>query len=111
MLLHPTTVNKLKAYALEAAPKEAVGLLDGVGKIFFLDNKADDPTNSFMVERTQILMTMQQTHFQISDEVVLWHTHPGGLVGPSTTDMQQKTPFKHHLVVSVIDDDIKLTWY
>lgn len=111
MLLHPTTINLLKSHAKLAAPNEAAGLIDGVGKIFHLTNKSESPHNSFVVDRAEIAAMVSKGNFVYSDEVTLWHTHPSGLIGPSKIDMQQKTPFKRHLVVTLLGDEIKLTWY
>ena len=111
MLIHPHTQSKLKWYAKEAAPNEAVGLLDGMGKIFLLDNVSANPHNSFVVTKEQILATVQRPNFVGVEDATLWHSHPGGLVGPSIEDIRKKTMFKTHLVVSLHEDGVLLTVY
>ena len=111
MLIHPNTQRKLKEHAKEAAPNEAVGLLDGIGKVFLLDNISANPHNSFVVTKEQILATVQQPGFVGVEDAVLWHSHPGGLVGPSVEDIRNKTMFKTHLVVSLLEDGVLLTVY
>ena len=105
------THEALKAAALGNTPNEAVGLIDAEGNIWELNNTHHDPTSAFQVNRDDIRFIVEDSGFTGLSEATLWHTHPSGGVGPSRIDLQNKTPFKYHLVVSVVDGDIVLTWY
>ena len=96
--------------AFEATPYEAVGLILPDRRVVSLPNRAD-ADSTFRVSKADIIAALEGVERQYLDEVVLWHSHPSGGIGPSTTDLQQKTQFTYHLVVSIVDGDIVPTWY
>ena len=113
----PIIEGRIKLSLLEvvrrAAPHEAVGIIH-LDEVYELRNDHDFPSNNFAVDRNQLRRLVEQLDICLSDvneEVILWHSHPSGGVGPSTADMRNKTPLKHHLVVSLVDDDLVSTWY
>jgi len=96
---------------VEAAyPFEAVGLMQEGGPIIALENHSESPGNSFEIHKEEIINAIEDYGFDPM-AVVLWHSHPNGGVGPSTTDMRSKTPFNHHLVVTVDGGNLVYTWY
>lgn len=107
--------GKLRASLLELvlkrAPEEAVGLLLHDDRIIELPNRSEHAEDSFMASRNDIIEAIRDIDGLDLENVVLWHSHPNGGVGPSRVDMRNKTPFRYHLVVSLIDDDIVPTWY
>lgn len=107
----PSVLKELKRIALDESPKEAVGLIDGVGNIYQLTNNHPEPESNFAINKADLISLVELNQLVVLTELTLWHSHPGGGIGPSRFDLQNKTPFKYHLVVSLIDDDIKLTWY
>ena len=112
MLLRPQTQARLEWYAKEAAPREAVGLLDANGRIYLLKNISESPENSFLVDKQEILHVIEKQDFiGPLTHVTLWHSHPGGLEGPSRVDMQNRTQFSHHLVVTLLSGRASFTWY
>jgi proteasome lid subunit RPN8/RPN11 len=96
--------------AFEATPYEAVGLILPDRRVVSLPNLAEGDS-TFRVSKADIIAALEGVERQYLDEVVLWHSHPSGGIGPSTTDLQQKTQFTYHLVVSIVDGDIVPTWY
>lgn len=103
----------LHLHALQAAPNEAVGIIAG-GLVYSLTNTSESPRDSFAVdmqELKEIILALGIPLNWIDESVALWHTHPAGGVGPSRFDMRNRTPLKHHLVVSLVDGDIVPTWY
>jgi proteasome lid subunit RPN8/RPN11 len=45
-------------------------------------------------------------------KIAVWHTHPGGNVGPSRADMQSKPDHFQNLVVALRGDEPPLaTWF
>lgn len=107
--LEGPVLGQLRRLAIEAAPREAVGLILSDGTVVSLPNHSENPTCSFEVRKSDLATQLGvERHLE---EVVLWHSHPSGGVGPSRTDMAQKTPLKYHLVISLVDGDIVPSWY
>lgn len=99
--------------SLISLPREAVGIIYK-GQVYSLNNASPNPENSFEVLLPQfkrLVLMLEVPRDQIDEEVILWHSHPKGGVGPSREDMKNRTPLRHHLVVSVVDGDIVPTWY
>lgn len=96
---------------IRAEPREAVGLLTNDRRVIPLPNRAYEPENTFSVTKEDILSAIRGHEIEDLTNLTLWHSHPGGGVGPSKVDMQQKVPFLDHLVVTIVEDDIVLTWY
>lgn len=94
------------------APHEAVGLLWG-DRLVTLKNASPSPEDSFAVEISEIrgVVHALEIPYDRLDELIIWHSHPAGGVGPSRFDMRNKTPLKHHLVVSLVEGDLVATWY
>lgn len=91
------------------APFEAVGLILSKGRVVELPNHSETPENRFKVSRADILAALgNETDLA---EVVFWHSHPGGGIGPSRIDMQEKTLFLSHLVVTLEDTTLIPSWY
>lgn len=90
-------------------PHEAVGVILSDQQVVELTNYSDRPEHNFEIRREELLQALStETDLQ---EVVFWHSHPHGGVGPSRVDMQQKTPFRYHLVVSLVDNHVTPSWY
>lgn len=103
------THDRLVGMVRDKLPHESVGLLTADGIIIELTNKAESPENSFSVDKLELLHWIEQ--LGSVDGLTLWHSHPGGGIGPSRTDMQQRIPFLHHLVISLVDDDVVYSFY
>lgn len=106
----------LQKIALLRAPVEAVGLMMPDEEILELPNRAEEGTSnfSFMPEDIVIAMELHDIDPEIVhwEDVILWHSHPSGGVGPSRTDMRHKLPRMQHLVITLMPDgDMKLTQY
>jgi proteasome lid subunit RPN8/RPN11 len=90
-------------------PYEAVGLILNDGEVVELTNLRGDELHEMLISRAELLSALE-TQSSI-ENVVLWHSHPHGGVGPSRTDLKQKTPLPYHLILSVVNDEIVPTWY
>jgi len=103
------THDELKLVILRERPREAVGLLTDDGRVILLTNQAKHPEDTFEVSKAELLEHLsEEPNWR---NLVFWHSHPGGGIGPSRTDMTQKIPFLEHLVVSIVDDDLVYTYY
>jgi proteasome lid subunit RPN8/RPN11 len=110
-LLRESTLKQLSELVKLRAPMEAVGLLLPDETVVELENQSINPEDTFSLDRQQIVDALQGVEESLLDECCLWHSHPSGGVGPSRTDMQRKTPFRYHLVLTLVEDEIVPTWY
>lgn len=111
LVLSKKTQQVLESVARDSYPHEAVGLIDGAGNVWELTNTHKHPESGFEISRDDIRAVVEQTGFNGLSEATIWHSHPSGGVGPSRVDLQNKSPFKYHLVVTLTDGGIILTWY
>jgi proteasome lid subunit RPN8/RPN11 len=103
--------DELDVMIHDALPRETGGLIIDGREAVELTNYADlDSAFAFhLVELRQAVRGIPVE--EVSERVVLWHSHPGGGVGPSREDMQNKTPLKYHLVLALVDGNLVPTWY
>ena len=109
LILEGILHTHLLQFALAAAPREAVGLILSDSTVVRLPNYASAPEHQFKVSRKDIVAALIDE--EVLSEVVFWHSHPMGGLGPSRLDMKHKTLFNHHLVISVVENDIVPSWY
>jgi len=102
-------VPHILAIGMEENPYEACGVivpkveeapLSWVKKML---NRADNPFNSYKLDPATITQLVEDLG---SDDpawanVIVWHTHPSGSVGPSQGDMEYRVEGLKYLVVSV----------
>lgn len=101
--------NDLSIAVETAMPNEAVGLILSNREVITLTNVSSTPGNSFSLASQEIIDALEQE--SDLNKVTLWHSHPSGGIGPSTIDIHNRSPFKHHLVVSVTPEGLVYTWY
>lgn len=80
-------------YGAECHPYEAVGLLAPDGQLVFLTNESE-AMSAYTVSGAQMSKAMeaifeQGVDYLISD-LIIWHTHPSGFVGPSRGDIRSR---------------------
>lgn len=103
-------LSEIVRAGMEAFPREACGLLTPDGQICFLTNEAEGES-SYLVSGPQLEVAIQAL-FEIEDpgielleDLVIWHTHPSGFVGPSKGDLEsRRQPILNeiaHLVVAL----------
>lgn len=106
-------------------PNEACGILlpyaVGGRQVLEVPNRATMPHDSFTMMGEDIALTLEMLfeHTPMSDrdvekllgELVYWHTHPRGNVGPSKGDLQNKLPGSRNIVVAIHDDEALATWF
>ena len=109
LILEGILHTHLRQFAIAASPREAVGLILSDLSVVRLPNYASAPEHQFKVAKNDILNALGDE--ENLDEVVFWHSHPMGGLGPSRLDMKHKTLFNHHLVLSVVENDIVPSWY
>lgn len=99
MEILPSDVQQIAQIGMEAGYLETCGVLltrsDGGPRIKQVENKAEQPviqvymeSDDFMDALLDLVENPRTYPGNISEELVVWHTHPGGLVGPSKQDME-----------------------
>lgn len=112
--LEPVTHAAIARIIASRAPQEAVGMLwrrPGEPEIVLeLSNISDEPTTSYAVRVNDILKGIE---LLLGDDIgqtfdpgdlVVWHSHPSGSVGPSRGDMRARLEDLTYMVVSPTPD-------
>lgn len=103
--------DQMFLWGMEQAPKEACGVLVIRGTLhraFRLPNHAENPRSRYEISKQDLLAVLRDDH-QRRDELVFWHTHPGGLVGPSDADKDSRVEGIRYLVVTIPTGEV--TWF
>jgi len=102
--LDPGMISRLGDIGDKRAPHEAAGFILG-DHIIELHNISETPLNRFEFTVEEVAMALLKAELLPSDkdweDAVFWHTHPGGLVGPSEIDRENRVGPITHLVVSL----------
>lgn len=98
----PVALQKILDLGIEGAPLEVCGIVvrEMVSfRVIQLTNRADDPMSSYVIDSA----TLRQLALKPEcwGNVAVWHTHPGGEVGPSSRDLSTKVQGVKYLVVTI----------
>lgn len=102
-------VPKIRELGLAERPKEACGIVIPDLKksvedwVLQLVNRAAHPTTSYEID-PEVVRGLSEDLLraeQVWEDVVIWHTHPSGHVGPSEGDMRSRIEGLKYLVVSL----------
>jgi proteasome lid subunit RPN8/RPN11 len=109
-------LREMTEAAVKALPSETGGLLYperlGSSWIHVLDNIAD--SSSVMVfDNEQLIQAGLRfvRHPKDWERLTLWHSHPGGNIGPSRRDMKARIPQMGNLVIALVDGQGIPSWY
>lgn len=64
-----------------------------------LTNRSPDPRMSYQIDPATVAQLLSNK--EVWGDVLIWHTHPSGMVGPSRGDMHERIEGLHYLVVSL----------
>lgn len=102
---------QIETIAANRAPAEAVGLILPDEKVVELPNRSHTPHNRFEILGSDVRLVLEDHSVPLLPEALeqctLWHSHPGGGVGPSRVDIQNRVSVMSHLVISLAQDE---TW-
>jgi proteasome lid subunit RPN8/RPN11 len=98
----PAALRRVQDLGIETAPEEACGILvDEAGGIRVVQmlNRADDRLNGYAIDP----VTLRQLALKPGSwkHVAIWHTHPGGMVGPSLGDLDHRIHGVEYVVVTI----------
>lgn len=119
MLLHDQALAEIEEIGTKRLPTEACGILlpePWRGHwVYEVPNRSLTPQSSFAFLASDVRMTLQGWFTERPDthgaDLTIWHTHPGGGIGPSRKDMQMKVPGARFLVVAMTPEGAVPTWY
>lgn len=98
-------IPKIIQIGMQRLPYEACGVvvpdLDQPCEewVHELANRSEDPLNSYRIDPQTISGLLVDP--DVWDDVLVWHTHPSGHIGPSRGDMAQRDPRLRYLVVAL----------
>ena len=109
-LLHQGSViiEQIGDIGAHRAPIEAAGFIFNDCIIVELANRSKTPTTNFEFKADDVQLALEVAQLHPTNEdwgtAVFWHTHPGGGIGPSRVDLQNKVGPITHLVVALTPD-------
>lgn len=107
--LSPEALDQIVKIGKEAAPREACGILSPDLHVTALPNRSERPTSSYLVSSDDLVEAIE-TYLDRSGvnpealsrgHFIVWHTHPGGLIGPSRGDLDTKVPGFIYYVIAI----------
>lgn len=112
IVLFPEILEELKRIALERYPNEACGVLlptprghGAASQVVELPNRSLTHHDSYQIYPSDIHITLEEwiedSTVEDVGKMAVWHSHPGGNVGPSAEDMKMKVEGLQYLVVTL----------
>lgn len=120
MVLEKFLVDEMARIGNERKPCEAAGLLlpfiHNGRQVIELPNRSMTPHDHFEMHFDDIQMELKSfvddhPDPSVWNQIVLWHTHPAGNLGPSKYDLESKTDNLRHLVITLREEGALATWY
>lgn len=98
-------IPRIMEIGMLRAPKEACGLVvpslsvPADDWVIEMTNRADNPYSSYAIDTETVRQLLDDK--DAWSDVLVWHTHPSGLVGPSQGDIKAKVEGLRYLVVAL----------
>jgi proteasome lid subunit RPN8/RPN11 len=97
-------IDRILNWGMEIAPDEACGLLilpsTSEYLLYHLENEAENPRRSYAMS-PQAIGQIVETQEVWEQQTTIWHTHPGGMVGPSPSDLEIMVKGCRYMVVTL----------
>lgn len=108
-LITDEVVDQVLRLGTAAGPVEACGVLTPDSTVVQLPNVSPKPQDSFWIDSGDLVNALldfcSRSGLPPSDLTremfIIWHTHPGGVVGPSRGDLHNKIEGFQYLVVAL----------
>jgi proteasome lid subunit RPN8/RPN11 len=108
---HPTPeqLDEMARLGRLRFPQETGGVLHN-GRLIEMPNRATpvDAVDSYLITVEDIFDAVGGA---TTEEVLFWHTHPGGMIGPSSVDLGSQIEGFQYMVVTVFPTDYVATRY
>ena len=106
LLVLPEALDAIKAIGTERMPSEACGVLLPNGEVIEMTNHSEQPEDSYILEVNELHDKIEPWLAELPDHVdklnlIVWHTHPRGGIGPSKGDLDERIAGVRYLVVSL----------
>jgi proteasome lid subunit RPN8/RPN11 len=110
MFVPPETLDQILKIGQENLPNEACGILiplPGNPILRELSNSHWTPETGYSVNNDELVNALKAilndhpTLTLTKSDVVVWHTHPSGYIGPSEDDLRYKEADLQYLVVAM----------
>lgn len=101
----PEVIDQILVIGQKRQPREACGVILPPDRVFELPNVARNPRLAYKVDNEDLIQLIAE-RFLAGDELsredlIIWHTHPSGHIGPSQGDMESKAEGFRYLVVAL----------
>jgi proteasome lid subunit RPN8/RPN11 len=108
-LITDEIVDQVLQFGLAAEPEEACGVLTPDSWVVRLPNVSPRPLNSFWIDSEDLVNAITEYARRVGlppselrrEHFIVWHTHPGGVVGPSKGDLRAKLEGFQYLVITL----------
>lgn len=112
----PEIVDRVLRYGHAEEPNEACGIVTPDSVVVKLPNSSQSPTDSYVISTQDLVDALHEymarsgaePHDLPMDHFIVWHTHPGGVVGPSGPDMKTKVSGFQYMVVTLPNGEATL---
>jgi proteasome lid subunit RPN8/RPN11 len=112
-------IDQLRLLGEKAKPNEACGVLLPEPfhgrQVIELPNRSQEPTTSFECTSVDLYEAIEDWVHWVGREswndITIWHTHPGGNIGPSGMDMRARVMDLSYLVIALTPDGPVPTWF
>lgn len=111
----PEVHDKILAWAFQTTPHEACGIVTPTLTVIPVPNRADEPHREFLMEKSDLIKAIDEYVVTLDfdpdqlypSDFILWHSHPGGLIGPSAKDLEETSLFQR-LVITLPGGEVTL---
>lgn len=107
----PEIVDQVLLLGQAEEPNEACGVITPDSKVIQLPNVSPSPNSSFEIASEDLVNAMN-SYLERSpvhpasltrEHFIIFHTHPGGVVGPSRGDLRERIKGFQYVVISLPD--------
>lgn len=108
--ISPGVLDQILLLGQEAAPNEACGIVTPDQQVISLSNQTPtNPGDSYAVDGDELVEAISeysrrcdvQPESLTRAHFIIWHTHPGGQIGPSKGDLETRLPDFQYVVVTL----------
>lgn len=105
----PEIIDQVLRYGRAEDPNEACGIVTPDSEVTLLPNTSTSPTDSFVISSEDLVNAIERyvrrtgvnPELLNREHFIIWHTHPGGVVGPSAGDLRERIEGFQYLVVTL----------